>query len=133
MKLLALIFVFTPYFALADGVQICVDSNGAAYTASITEHAGAPGFHGFLEGRGTVAAGTDLAQITLRGNLADVVSPAIEDLSYQLKHLVTPSLESLQEGAEFSYHDDPRVYRVSGVDLICSSTMTRDEYASLAK
>jgi hypothetical protein len=131
---LALLLLVGTSLAHAEGgVQVCVDSKGSSYTAAVTGHAGLPGWSAKLQGRGVIAPDTDLAKITLRGNLADVSTPSIEDMSYQLKHLVTPSLESLQEGAEFSYNDEPRVYQVSGVDLLCSSTMSQDEYASLAK
>ena len=135
MKLiLALTLVLAGAQAFADGIQVCVDTKGTAYTAHVTGFA-QPGtvWSARLEGQGAVPAGTDLNKITFRGNLADVTTPELEDLSFQLKLLVKPSLESLQEGAEFSYADEPRVYQANGVELICSSTMSADEYASLAK
>jgi hypothetical protein len=134
MKTALFVLLMLPRFAFADGVQVCVDSKGAAYTAHVTGFAkSGTTWSASLEGRGTIPAGTDLSKIAFRGNLADIDAPEIEDLSYELKHLVTPSLEALQEGAEFSYGDEPRVYQANGVDLVCSSTMSEDEYASLAK
>lgn len=134
MKTVLFALLMLPLFAYADGVQVCVDSKGAAYTAHVTGFAkSGTAWSARLEGHGTIPAGTDLSKIVFRGNLADVEAPEIEDLAYQLKHLVTPSLEALQEGAEFSYNDEPRVYQAGGVDLVCSSTMSEDEYASLAK
>jgi hypothetical protein len=134
MKLALFALLILPSLAFADGVQVCVDSKGASYTAQVTGFAvSGSGWSARLEGRGIIPAGTDLSKITFRGNLADLSSPEIEDLSFQLKHLVTPSMESIEDGIETSYSDEPRVYQSNGVDLVCSSTMSADEYATLAK
>jgi hypothetical protein len=136
MKLALFALLILPSLAFADGVQVCVDSKGSSYTAHVSGFAvEGSGWSARIDGHGysAIPAGTDLSKITFRGNLADVVGPNIEDLSFQLKHLVTPSLEALQEGADITYNDEPRVYQSHGVDLVCSSTMSADEYASLAK
>jgi hypothetical protein len=124
--------LFASLAARADGIQVCVDSKGSTYTAHVTGFAKAhTDWSALLEGKGAIPPGTDLNKITFKGNLADIDSPTIEDLSFDLKHRVAPSIESLQETSD--YQDEPRVYEAGGVDLVCSSTMSQDEYASLAK
>lgn len=120
----------------ASGIQVCVDSKGSAYTAVVAGFANAgTTWSGVLssESPSAIASGSDLATFTFKGELADSAEPSIVDMSFKLKRLVAPSVESLQEGAEISYLDEPRIYEASGVDLVCSSTMSDDEYASLAK
>jgi hypothetical protein len=122
--------------AKADGIQVCVDSKGSTYTAKISGFATPDTeWSGIIasDSKSAIANGTDLNHIIFKGNLADSHAANIEDMSFTLKRLVAPTVESLQEGADISYNDEPRVYESNGVDLICTSTMSEDEYASLAK
>ncbi len=136
LNLAALFTTLASLSAKADGVQVCVDSRGSTYTAKITGFAKPKTpWSGIVtsDGQNAVANGTDLNLITYKGNLGDSGSTTIEDMSFTLKRLVAPSLESLQEGADTSYNDEPRVYETNGVSLICSSTMSEEEYSNLSK
>jgi hypothetical protein len=129
-------FTVLASIAKADGRQICVDSKGSTYTARVTGFAKeGTEWSAILDGQGSasISNGTDLSKILFKGNLADSTAPNIEDMSYTLKHLVAPTIDSLQEGSDVSYNDEPRVYEANGVDLICSSTMSDDEFANIAK
>lgn len=121
----------------ADGVQVCVDSKGSTYKVDVTGGYAAAGwldFRGVVHAtaKDAVADGTELTKIRLKGNLADISTPEITDLSFALKHAVAVDDEASMADA-IEYRDEPRVYETSGVDLLCSSTMTTEEFSHIAR
>lgn len=139
MKQLLLLLALVPSFALADGIQVCVDTQNTAYTVQMKGFARkGEDWSGIVSGKGAIPENTDLHSLKFVGGLGDVDAQLADDLYYKLKPLVTPTFQNQYvEDTDFGYEDEPRIYQIgteaNAVKLLCSSTMSQGEYESLAK
>lgn len=98
--------------ARAQGVQICVGEDLKDLTAQVSDD------HVTLaDGTELVPPATDLE--------------ATEDMEVRLEVLTKPKGFVLD--GVIPYTDEPQVYAYQGHTLLCSSTMSEDEFTSLAK
>lgn len=121
--------------AKADGVQICVDAKDSRYKVDIRGFANeGTKWSGVVNSRPSDAIpnGTNLRSLRFVGNLADSTSPTVNELAFSLKAAVPLSSSSEVAAPSLQvYADQPRVYEMNGLDIICSSTMSQDEYSQM--
>ena len=128
--------VFAATDAKADGVQICVDGNQSRYKVDITNFAvDGTNWIGVIHSQRSDAIpnGTNLRNLKYMGKLADSRSTSVEELAFTLKSAapLISSTDSNIGGGEMLFRDEPRVYKMNGLDVICTSTMSADEYAQM--
>ncbi len=129
--------VFAATDAKADGVQICVDGNQSRYKVDITNFAiEGTAWNGVIHSQAADAIpnGTNLRNLKFMGNLADSRSSSVAELSFTLK-MAAPLISANENGGnssgEMLFRDEPRVYKMRGLDVICTSTMSADEFAQM--